>query len=243
MLVKPPIGLSIIESCATCKLREERLFCNLKGVALQQLERIKFSTSYSANSTLFSEGQPSSGVMILCQGRVKLSMSGTGGKTAILKIVEPGEVLGLSSTVSGILHDTTAEALDPVQVNIIRKDDFLKFLADYPDACMHAVQELSNTHNTACHEIRTLTLSQSVAERFAKLLLEWDAKTPESSKGRITVGFTHEEVAQLLGTAREVVSRLIGDFKNKRVIQVKGATWVVTNRSALQKIAGIQPTH
>ena len=189
------------------------------------------------------EGQPSSGVMILCQGRVKLSMSGTEGKTAILKIVEPGEVLGLSSTVSGILHDTTAEALDPVQVNIIRKDDFLRFLADYPDACMHAVQELSNTHNTACHEIRTLTLSQSVAERFANLLLEWDGKNPESNKGRITIGFTHEEIAQLLGTAREVVTRLIGDFKKKSVLEVKGATWVLTNRSALQKIAGIQPTH
>ena len=237
--MKPSIGLSIIESCATCKLREERLFCNLKGVALQELERIKFSTSYSANSTLFSEGQSSSGVMILCQGRVKLSMSGTGGKTAILKIVEPGEVLGLSSTVSGILHDTTAQAVDPVQVNIIRRDDFIKFLADYPDACMHAVQELSNIHNAACHEIRTLILSQSVAARFAKLLLDWDGKNLESSQGRITVGFTHEEIAQLLGTAREVVTRLIGDFKKKRILEVKGATWVVTNRPALQKIVDI----
>ena len=237
--MKPSIGLSIIESCATCKLREERLFCNLKGVALQELERIKFSTSYSANSTLFSEGQSSSGVMILCQGRVKLSMSGTGGKTAILKIVEPGEVLGLSSTVSGILHDTTAQAVDPVQVNIIRRDDFIKFLADYPDACMHAVQELSNMHNAACHEIRTLILSQSVAARFAKLLLDWDGKNLKSSQGRITVGFTHEEIAQLLGTAREVVTRLIGDFKKKRILEVKGATWVVTNRPALQKIVDI----
>ena len=241
--MKSPPGFAIIESCATCRVREERLFCNLKGLALQQLNRIKFSTSYSPHSTLFMEGQPSPGVMILCQGRVKLSMSGTDGKTVILKIVEPGEVLGLSSTVSGTVHNTTADALDPVQVNIIRKDDFLKFLADYPDACMHAVQELSNTHNAACHEIRTLTMSQSVAERFANLLLEWDSKNPESSKGRIIVGFTHEEIAQLLGTAREVVTRLIGDFKKKGVLEAKGATWVVTNRLALEKIANIEPTH
>lgn len=233
-----PYGLNVIESCLTCKLREDRLFCNLNVPALQELERIKFATAYPAGSILFAEGQEPRGVMILCQGRVKLSMSSPNGKTLILKIAEPGEVLGLSATISGEPHDTTAEAIDPVQINLIRRADFQNFLTRYQDACLHAAQELSAVHNTACHEIRMLGLSQSVPERLARLLLEWDAKQPAAKRGRVRFALTHEEISEFLGTSRETVTRVLLDFKKRKVIELKGATLTILDKSGLQTLAG-----
>ena len=233
-----PYGLNVVESCLTCKLREERFFCNLKGPALQELERIKFSTSYPAGSILFVEGQEPRGVMILCQGRVKLSMSSANGKTLILKIAGPGEVLGLTATIAGELHEMTAEAVDPVQINLIRRADFQNFLARYQDACLHAAQELSAVHNSACHEIRILGLSQSVPERLARLVLDWDAKQSPAKQGSVRMALTHEEISEFLGTSRETITRVLLDFKKRKIIQLKGATLVILDRLRLQAMAG-----
>ena len=96
-----PYGLDIIESCLTCKTRSERLFCDLPAAALQTFESIKYATAYPKGAVLFVEGQAPRGIFVLCKGRVKMSICATDGKTLIVKIAEPGEVLGLSATVSG----------------------------------------------------------------------------------------------------------------------------------------------
>jgi CRP/FNR family cyclic AMP-dependent transcriptional regulator len=240
--MQSPYSLNVIDSCVTCKLREDRLFCNLKPDALAHLDRIKYSSSYASDAVLFMEGQAPTGVMILCQGRVKLSVTSADGKTVILSIAEPGEVLGMSSVISGKPHEATAESLDPVQVNIIRRNDFLDFLKKYQEVSLHAAQELSQVHNTACREIRMLGLSQSVQERLANLILQWDEKAPDK-KGRLKVTLTHEEIAQLLGTSRETVTRTLNDLKKKSVISIKGVTLQILDRNRLHKLASAPAGH
>src|SRR5581483_11305489 len=105
--VLSPYGLDIIESCFTCKLRADRLFCDLPTGALQAFESIKYATAYPKGAVLFVEGQAPRGIYVLCKGRVKLSICSTDGKTLILKVAEPGEVLGLSATVSGKAYELT----------------------------------------------------------------------------------------------------------------------------------------
>ena len=120
--------MDIIESCLTCKMRADRIFCDLPTSALQSFESIKYATAYPKGAVLFVEGQSPRGIFVLCKGRVKLSICATDGKTLILKIAEPGEVLGLSATVSGKPYELTAETIDPCQVNFVKREDFLRFL-------------------------------------------------------------------------------------------------------------------
>ncbi len=94
LCVLSPYGLDIIESCFTCKLRADRIFCDLPAAALQSFEAIKYATAYPKGAVLFVEGQAPRGIFVLCKGRVKLSISSSDGKTLILKIAESGEVLG-----------------------------------------------------------------------------------------------------------------------------------------------------
>ena len=129
-----PYGLRITESCLTCKLRAEHIFCDLPSSALQAFENVKYPTTYPDGAILFVEGQPPRGIFVLCKGRVKLSLSDSDGKTLIMKIAEPGEVLGLSATISGKPYELSAQTIDPCQINYVKRVDFLRFLKDHGDA-------------------------------------------------------------------------------------------------------------
>jgi CRP/FNR family transcriptional regulator, cyclic AMP receptor protein len=237
--VLSPYGLDIIESCLTCKTRGERLFCDLPSAALQAFENIKYATAYPKGAVLFVEGQAPRGIFVLCKGRVKLSICATDGKTLIVKIAELGEVLGISATVSGKPYELTAETIDPCQVNFVKRDDFLRFLKEYPEACFKVAEQLSEKYNTACHEVRSLGLSHSAGEKLAKLLLEWSSRNGEAVKQepRVKLALTHEEIAQMIGTSRETVTRLFADFKRRQILQAKGSTLVIRNKAALKLIA------
>ena len=238
--VRSPYGLDIIENCLTCKLREDYLFCNLSAPSMKTLEGIKSTAAYPKGAILFVEGQNPRGVFVLCHGRAKLSTSSADGKTIILKIAEPGEILGLSATVSGKAYEVTAELMEPSQANFITRQDFLNFLRDHGDASLRVAEQLSKNYHSAYEEIRSLGLSHSAAEKLAKLLLEWAKEGNGQAKGevRLTVTLTHEEIAQLIGTSRETVTRALADLKKKQLVQVKGSTVVIRNKPALEKLAG-----
>ena len=237
--VLSPYGLDIIESCLGCKMRADHIFCDLPNSALQSFEQIKYATAYPKGAVLFVEGQAPRGIFVLCKGRVKLSICSTDGKTLILKIAEAGEVLGLSATVSGKPYELTAETIDPCQINFVKREDFLRFLKEHSEACLRVAEQLSEKYNSACREIRSLGLSHSAAEKLAKLLLEWSGKNGESAKTepRLKLALTHEEIAQMIGTSRETVTRLFADLKKRQIVQAKGSTLVIRNKAALKALA------
>ena len=234
-----PYGLQITENCLICKLRHSGFFCELPSPSLQDLEKIKYASAYPQGAVLFVEGQSARGVYIVCSGRVKLSTTSRDGKTLILRIAEPGEVLGLHATVSGKPYELTAEALQASQLNFVKRDDFLHFLEQHGDACLRAAQHLSQNCQSAYEMIRSLGLSHSVTEKMARLLLEWSEQGENTKDGvRIKIALTHEEIAQLVGTSRETVTRVLSDFRKQQIAQLRGSTLLIRNKPALQKLVG-----
>jgi CRP/FNR family transcriptional regulator, cyclic AMP receptor protein len=237
--VLTPYGLDIIESCLSCKMRAEHILCDLPPEALQAFESIKYATAYPKGAVLFVEGQSPRGIFVLCKGRVRMSICSIEGKTLILQVSEPGEVLGLSATVSGKPYELTAETMGPCQVNFVKRDDFLRFLKEHNDACLRVAEQLSAKYNSACREVRALGLSHSAVEKLAKLLLEWSVKNGESAKAepRLKVAFSHEEIAQMINTSRETVTRLFADLKRRQILWGKGSTLLIRNKAALRALA------
>src|SRR5436305_6105741 len=236
-----PYNLDIHNSCTECTVRAERLFCNMSAGAIASIDSIKFTGVYPKGSLLFVEGEMPRGIFILCSGRAKLTTSSSEGKTLIVKIAEPGEVLGVSATILGKTYEVSAETIEPAQLNFIKRDDFLKFLNTNAEACMHTAQQLSEKYHSAQREIRSLGLSQTTAEKLARLLLDWVLNDGEMTpKGtRLKVLLTHEEIAQMIGTTRETVTRLLSDFKRKKIIDVKGSTLMVLNREDLESMVSV----
>src|SRR6266576_6111194 len=236
-----PYNLDIHNTCTECTVRAERLFCNMAGSAIASVDAIKFTGVYPKGSLLFVEGEMPRGIFILCSGRAKLTTSSTEGKTLIVKIAEPGEVLGASATILGKAYEVSAETIEPSQLNFIKRDDFLKFLGSHADACMHTAQQLSEKYHSAQREIRSLGLSQTTSEKLAKLLLDWcDAGGEETPRGtRLKVLLTHEENGQMIGTTRETVTRLLSDFKRRQILDVKGSSVFVRERGVLESLVSI----
>src|SRR6202140_5493061 len=150
-----PYGMETEESCITCRLRADRIFCDLPANALQAFENIKYATAYPDGAVLFVEGQAPRGIFVLCKGSVNLSINSPTGRTVIVKLPDPGEVLGLSATISGKPYEVTAETIDPCQVNFVKRDDFLRFLKDDVEACFRVAEQLGEKYKKPGKEGRS----------------------------------------------------------------------------------------
>ena len=231
-------GLDLVGNCLACPLRKKQFFCNLSVHALQGLHDIKASTAYRRGSMLFMEGRQARGVFLLCSGEAKLSASSFTGRIIITKISEPGDVLGLNAIIANRPYEVTAEMMVPGQANFIPRASLLQFRKDHGEVTSRIVEQLSRDYNAASEELRLLGLTRSPAEKFATLLLSWWNKTaPGSHLAEIHLTLNHEEIAEILDTTRETVSRLFGKFERERLLQLKGKALVIRNRRALEKIA------
>lgn len=227
---------NIQNKCSDCQMRGSNYFCNLKEENLRIFESFKITNSYSKGSTLYMQGQNSNGVYILCQGRVKLSTCSKDGKVIILHVAEPGEILGLSSAVANTVHLATAEVIEPCQVNFVKTEDFLLFLKQNPEACLSAVKQLGQKYQTAYFQICSLGLSNSVADRLASLFLTWCKETCHGHDPvHLKISYTHEEIAQMIGTSRETVTRLLKDFKERKLISLKGSDLIIHDKRMLEQ--------
>jgi CRP/FNR family transcriptional regulator, cyclic AMP receptor protein len=176
----------------------------------------------------FSEGDAARNVFVICFGQVKISSTSRDGKTMILKIAGPGDVMGLSAVLANVPHEVTAEAIEPCQVKTVRKQEFVDFLGRHGIASMHAAQSLSGEYLTVFHDAKRLALSGSAAGRLARLLLDWGRSSANGKPEiRFTMALTHEEIANMAGTSRETVTRLLNQFRRDQWITIKGSSLTI----------------
>jgi CRP/FNR family transcriptional regulator len=150
-----------------------RMFCSLDDDALADFDLIGVSTTFPRGATLFLENAPNQAVYVVCTGQVKLSCTSKEGRTLILKIAMPGDILGLGAVISGSKYEVTAETVQPTEIKSIRRDEFLAFLKKHGDASLHAAKALSEEYKAAFFDARRLALSGSTAGRLAAVLLDW----------------------------------------------------------------------
>lgn len=232
-------GVQLSRNCETCRFKGKGFFCNLMPEAVRDLEAIKSPATYPTGAVLFLEKESFRGVYLLCSGKVKLTMSSSGGKTLILRLARPGEMLGLTSAMSGSRYEATVEALEPCQVSFIRRDDFTRFAEKYPEVYLAILRQLSAQYYGTCEQMRTIALSGSSREKLARLLLHWSSEGRETEEGtRTSVPLTHEQIAECVGSTRETITRTLSEFKTRRLVTFKGATMLIRNRAALAAISG-----
>lgn len=235
--MKGPYGMEASEHCQTCKQKADGYFCQFSLPALKDFDEVRSSATYPDGAVLFLEKQDPRGVFVLCAGEVKLSISSSGGKTLILRIARAGEVLGLMSTLAGVPYEVTAETIRPCQVAYIRREDFLRFMAKHTEVYQGIVRQMTSLYQGACSQLRTVGLSASAPEKLARLLLDWSSGGKETGDGtQVKMPLTHEEIAALIGTTRETVTRTLSEFKSKNLVALHGSNLMISDRSALETL-------
>jgi CRP/FNR family transcriptional regulator len=216
--------------------RKGEFFKALPAAALTDLEPLLMPSTYPSNMVLFSETQPSSGIYVVLEGEVKLSINSSDGRRLAFHIAKAGEVLGLSSTLSGGTYEMTADTLYPSKIAHISRQVLLQFLSRHPEVYPIVTREVSRSFNLACEQLRMVGLSTSVPERLARLLLVWSDETgkPAEVGARCRLSMTHEEIGEFIGASRETVTRTLSIFKNRRLVAQHGSTLTIPSRMALE---------
>ncbi len=209
------------------------------------LHEIQMSNVSSLNSlhgrgrVLFAEGEPARGVYILRTGRASQSISSSEGRIVILRMARAGDVLGLNSVLRNASYDTTVKALQPCRTDFISRAHLIELMERSQRGAHAMLKILSHELTELTDRARLLLLPQTALGRLARLLLQacYDSDGSKSSSSRIERVFTHEEMAQMICSSRETVTRLLATLSKQQVIRVTPDSILIGDRPALEKIA------
>jgi CRP/FNR family transcriptional regulator len=190
-------------------------------------------------TVLFFEGEAARGVYILRTGRASVSISSSEGRIVILRMAQPGDVLGLNAVLRNCAYDATVKLVEPSRVNFISRTE-VKRLVEQSDAAASAVIRLLSLELAQLSErTRSLLLPQTVPARLAQLLLQW-SQDPQGDNSRSRVidkVFTHEEMAQMICSSRETVTRVFAALTRRNIIQVTPDSVLIHDRTALESLS------
>jgi len=156
-------------SCIECVERPDRLFYDLPTETLKAFDALKSTTECQRGTVLFREGSHCKGVLVLCEGRARLSVCAETGSRLTLRIAGPGEVLGLSACLARSPHEMTAELLDSTRVALVRRKDLMEFLHDHQEACMKVVSLLSQDLHRAYDRVRSVGMGRGHRSRSMRV--------------------------------------------------------------------------
>jgi CRP/FNR family transcriptional regulator len=214
--------------------------CELPRALNEHLNVTGTVSSYPKGTIMCAEGQPAQGVYILCTGRTKVYTHAADGRTLMIGSMSPGEIVGLTAVISGKPFPATVETTEFSRVNFIRSQEFFRLMQKDPTVALKAAQQLTKNCMAAIDEIRALGLTPTVPQKIARLLLQWmDSPTSRANQDgslHITVSSTQQEVAEMIGSTRETVSRALAAFRRMKILKIKGATWTITDPNAFRKL-------
>jgi CRP/FNR family cyclic AMP-dependent transcriptional regulator len=228
-----------VRGCGSTTQSGGEFFRKLSLEALSDFRSLEHPTSYPSNIMLFSENDEAPGVFVVLEGEVKLSINSSDGRRLILRIAKKGEILGMDSALSGRASEITAETLYPCRIACIARREFLGFMARNPEAYRVVTEELGRQIGMAFAQLRSVALSSSAPEKLARLLLDFSRNGQSTDVGaRFRFSLTHEEIGEFIGTSRETVTRTLSAFKTRHLVDFKGSTLTIPNKTALASYAG-----
>jgi len=123
-------------------------------------------------------------------------------------------------------------------VNFVNREALLQFIRRHGEAGLQAARTVSKEYQDACQDIQEILMAPSSVGKLAKLLLSWaDGHSNGAREVRLRSVLTHEEMAQMIGSSRETVTRVLSDLKRKQFIRLEGSTLVISNREGLEQLA------
>jgi|KBSSwiStaDraftv2_1062776.scaffolds.fasta_scaffold99186_1 CRP/FNR family transcriptional regulator len=190
------------------------------------------SLVHPRGKVLFAEGEPARGVFILRTGTAIESISSSEGRMVILRIAQGGEVLGLNSMLRNACYNTTIKTIEPCRTDFIPRTAIVDLMEKNQPAARAIAQLLSREIAELTERARLLLLPQTAKAKLAKLLLELS-----NQSAKITTSFTHEQLAHMICSSRETVTRLLAGLNQQRLIRVTAGNILISDRAVLQKIA------
>ena len=234
------IARQVPVGCAACSNRRPSWFCSLGSAVLADLELATSAVSLPAQASLFNQGEDARCLYLICGGYLKLTTGRHRNRQMIVRIAGPGSMLGIYAVLSDGVYEVSAESLTSAQLRPIERDRFLTFLHSHKEAQTRAVQCICQEYRFALQDACRISLSETVAARLGRLLLELAHQIGEHLEGgsfRFPLLLTHEEMASMACTTRETVTRTLGQFRRDGWISIEDSLITLHHPNNLQALA------
>lgn len=189
---------------------------------------------YKKHETIFSEGQSPSGLFCITEGKVKLIKHGLNGKETLLRILGPGDIIGIRGILSDKPYAVTAETMEPAHICYIDKGFFNDLVKSDPHLAMSVIHKLSAELSKAEDQMSDMS-NKNVRQRLSQLLISlkksYGKKQPQGVL--LDVALTRVEIASMMATTPETVIRILSDFSDLNYILLEGKKIYILNESAL----------
>ncbi len=186
---------------------------------------------------VYLPGDPADYVYLLKTGRVKVSSFAQSGKEITLAILRPGDLFGIVEAFDGTPREAHAEALEDVVVGAIPREDFVRRIKEQPDLAMEFTRLLVFQLRKLQTRVQDLVF-RGATGRLAHLLLDLSGATGSGGRSvlRIDARLTHQEMANVVGCARETVSTIMGQFREQGLIRINGQSITILNVDAVSRM-------
>ena len=213
-------GKEVLES-----LRTIPLFSSVSDEDLESIASLLIERRFPVGKTIVEEGLPGDYMYVIREGRVKVTKLSGDGREKILELLESGEFFGEMSLLDRAPRSASVKTLDETRVLALARNDFLSVLRRSPDLAMAVVQELTRRLRQVDEQASSLSF-QSVEER-TKGLLQRMAREEVEGPLRRTPALTHQQIADMIGTSRETVTRVVKELKEQGWLDQDGKHYLV----------------
>src|SRR3954466_9848916 len=211
------------------------IFSGLSESELAFLAQRTVPRSFAAGETIFSEGQPCSGLYVVESGNVRIFKTSAGGREQVLSVDGPGSSIAELPVFDGGNYPASVTAIDDATLIFVSKQDFQALCLAHPQVALKVLRVVGSRLRRLVGIIEELSFA-TVRHRLASFLLRLAQKDGKPSSGgvEITLPTSNQELASHIGTVRELVSRNLSRLQAEGILTIEGKTVVIPNLAALQ---------
>ncbi|MBW2272291.1 MAG: Crp/Fnr family transcriptional regulator [Deltaproteobacteria bacterium] len=199
---------------------------DLESIATHLIER-----RYPKNTTIVEEGLPGDYMYVIREGRVKVSKASEDGREKIMNFFDAGDFFGEMALLDRQPRSASVKTLCPVRLLALSRRDFLELLRSSPDLALCVIQELSRRLRDTGEQASSMSF-QKVQERTRGLFERMARAEEDRSDVRLTPALTHQQIADMIGTSRETVTRAVKQLKRDGWLSQQGKRYVIPMTSA-----------
>jgi CRP/FNR family transcriptional regulator len=212
------------------------LFRGLSDRQRSGLARIAVTRRYERHQPIFSEGEPAQGFYVNVKGRVKIFKLSPEGKEQILHIIEKGEPFGEVPVFEGTSFPAHAEAMEETEALFIPRQGFVSLIGEDPAVAMAMLAILSRRLKQFTVLVEHLSLKEVPQRLAAFLIYLMEGRKPAG--GTVDLNVTKGQLASLLGTIPETLSRILSRMAAQGLLRIDGRKIAVLDPQGLRDLAG-----
>ena len=207
-------------------LRAIPLFAAVPDDALSAIAGLLIERRIPKNQTIVEEGLSGDYMYVIREGQVKVTKLSGDGREKILELLGPGDFFGEMSLLDDAPRSASVKSLTETHILALSRPDFLKELRRNPDLGMAVIQELTRRVRQMDEQASSLSF-QRVRERTQGLLIRLAKDDVVQNGRRVTPPLTHQQIADMIGTSRETVTRIVKRLKDQGWLEQEGKHYLV----------------